>query len=166
MFYKIYKNKNSLNLFKLIPDKASSYATRNVDSIPLIKIKRNFFKKTFFPSAIIEWSKLDPTNQNAESFGIFKSNILKFIRPAPRRSFNCYNHKGIRIVARLRVGLSHLREHKFNQSFQNCINRLCSCGMDTESTSHFFLYYPLFDDKRITFLSTLNKTDCKLTETK
>ena len=121
MFYKIYKNKNSLNLFKLIPDKASSYATRNVDGIPLIKIKRNFFKKTFFPSAIIEWSKLDPTNQNAESFGIFKSNILKFIRPAPRRSFNCYNHKGIRIVARLRVGLSHLREHKFNQSFQNCI---------------------------------------------
>ena len=62
MFYKIYKNKNSLNLFKLIPDKASSYATRNVDGIPLIKIKRNFFKKTFFPSAIIKWSKLDPTN--------------------------------------------------------------------------------------------------------
>ena len=91
-------------------------------------------------------------------------NILKFIRSAPRRSLNCYNHKGIRIVARLRLGLSHLREHKFNQSFQNCVNHLCSCGMDTESTSHFFLYCPLFDDKRITFLSTLSKTDCKLTE--
>ena len=48
MFYKIYKNKNSLNLFKLIPDKASSYATRNVDGIPLIKLKRNFLKRLSF----------------------------------------------------------------------------------------------------------------------
>ena len=37
--------------------------------------------------------------------------------------------------------------------------------MDIESTSHFFLHCPLFDDKRITLLSTPNKTDCKLIET-
>ena len=36
----------------------SSYATRNVDCIPLIKIKHNFFKSNFFLSAIIEWNKL------------------------------------------------------------------------------------------------------------
>ena len=68
-------------------------------------------------------------------------------------------------MTRLRLGLSHLREHKFNHNFQNCINPLCSCGMDIESTSHFFLHCPLFDDKRITLLSTLNKIDCKLIET-
>ena len=28
--------------------------------IALIKIKHNFFKNTFFPSAIIEWNKLEP----------------------------------------------------------------------------------------------------------
>ena len=38
----------------------------NVDGNPLIKIKHNFFKNTFFPSAILEWNKLDPTIQNAE----------------------------------------------------------------------------------------------------
>ena len=92
MFYKIYKNKSPFNLFKIIPEKTSSYATRNVDGIPLVKIKRNFFKKTFFPFAIIEWNKLDPTIRNADSFGIFKSNILEF---------NCYNHKGIRLMTRL-----------------------------------------------------------------
>ena len=37
--------------------------------------------------------------------------------------------------------------------------------MDIESTSHFFLHCPLFDDKTITLLSTLNKIDCKLRET-
>ena len=77
-----------------------SYATGNVDCIPLIKIKHNFFKSTFFPSAIIEWNKLDPAIRNAESLGIFKSNILKFFRPTPRSFFNCYNHKGIRLMTR------------------------------------------------------------------
>ena len=79
MFYKIYKNKSPFYLFNLIPEKTSSYGTRNVDCVPLIKIKYNFFKNTFFPSVIIEWNKLDVTIRNADSFGIFKSNILKFI---------------------------------------------------------------------------------------
>ena len=37
--------------------------------------------------------------------------------------------------------------------------------MDIESTSHFFLHCSLLDGQRITLLSTLNKTDCKLIET-
>ena len=123
-------------------------------------------KSTFFPSATIEWNKLDPAIRNAESLGIFKSNILKLIRPTPRSFFNCYNHKGFRLMTRLRLGLSHPREHKFDHNFQNCIYALCSCGMDIESRSHFFLHCPLFDDKRITLLSTLNKINCKLKEGK
>ena len=54
MFYKIYKNKSPFYLFNLITEKTYSYATGNVGSIPLIKTKHNFFKNTFFPSAIIE----------------------------------------------------------------------------------------------------------------
>ena len=70
-------------------------------------------------------------------------------------------------MTRLRLGLSHRhrRDHKFNHNFQNCIDLLFSCGMDIKSTSHFFLHFPLVDDKRITLLSTLNKIDCKLIET-
>ena len=97
-------------------------------------------------------------------FWYFQSHVLKFIRPTPRNYFKCYNHKGIRLMTQLRLGLSHLREHKFNHNFQHCINPLCSCGMDIESTSHFFLHCPLFHYK-ILLLSTLSKTDCKLIET-
>ena len=142
-----------------------SYAMRNVDCIPLIKIKHNFFKNTLFPSAITEWNKLDLAIRNAESLGIFKSNFPKIFRPTPRSFFNCYNHKGIRLMTRLRLRLSRLREHKFNPNFQNCINPRCSCAMDIESTSHFFVHFPLFDDKTITLQSTLNNIDCKLIET-
>ena len=47
MFYKNYQNKSPFNQFKLIPEKASSYATRNVACIPLIAVKQNFFKNIF-----------------------------------------------------------------------------------------------------------------------
>ena len=68
-------------------------------------------------------------------------------------------------MARLRLGLSHLRKHKYNNNFQNYINPLCSCSMDIEPNSHFFIHCPLLDDKRITLLSTFSKIDCKLIET-
>ena len=63
-------------------------------------------------------------------------------------------------MTRLRLGLSL----KFSHNFQNCINLLCFCGMDIESTSHFFLYWTLFNEKRITLMSTLSNIDCKLIE--
>ena len=55
-------------------------------------------------------------------------------------------------MTRLRLGLSHLREHKFDHNFQNCFKPFCSCGMDIKLMSHFFLNCPLFDDKGITLL--------------
>ena len=164
MFYKILKNKTPQYLFKFIPEKSSYYSTRNNENIPLMKVKHNFFRNSFFPSTIIEWNNLDPNLRNAESFSVFKSNILKFIRPTPRSLFNCDNHKGIRLLTRLRLGLSHLREHKFRHNFQNCLNPLCSCGLEVESTSHFLLHCPLFSDNRRTLLSTLKNIGCKLLE--
>ena len=164
MFYKIYKNKSPQYLFKLIPEKTHAYATRNVDNIPCFKIRHNFFKNSFFPSTIIEWNNLDPTLRNSKSFVDFKNSILKFIRPSPSNVFNCNNYKYIRLITRLRIGMSHLCEHKFKQNFQDCLNPICSCGLDIESTSHFPLHCPTLNDERYTVLSTLNKIDCKLLE--
>ena len=44
MFYKIFKSKSPQNLFKLIPEKTSSYVTRNAENIPLFHIKHIFVK--------------------------------------------------------------------------------------------------------------------------
>ena len=65
---------------------------------------------------------------------------------------------------RLRLGMSHLHEHKFKHNFQDCLNPICSCGLDIESISHFLLHCPSFSDERYTLLNTLNKIDCKLLE--
>ena len=164
MFYKIYKTKSSQYRFKLISEKAHAYATRNVENIACFKIRHNFFKSSFFSSTIIEWNNLDPTLRNSKSFIDFKNSILKFIRPSPTNIFSCNNHKGIRLITRLRVGMSHLREHKFKHNFQDFLNPICSCGLDIKSTSHFLLHCPTFDDEQFTLLSTLNNIDCILLE--
>ena len=82
-------------------------------------------------------------------FGLFsRSAYLKFVRPSPSNLFDCNNYKGIRLITQLRVGMSHLREHKFKHNSQDCLNPICSCGLHIESTSHFLLHCPSFNDKR------------------
>ena len=124
-----------------------------------------FIRGTLKEKSIIEWNNLDPDPRNSENFGIFKNNILKFIRPKPNSFFNCCNLKGIRLITWLRPELSHIREHKFQNNFQNCLNPLCSCGSSIKSTSHFLFHCPIFHHKRHTLLSTLNNIDCKILET-
>ena len=120
------------------------------------------FSKNFFPSAIIEWNSLDPNLRNSNSISAFKGKILNFIRPSPNSVFDIRNPKGIKLIIRLRLGLSHLREHKFKYSFQDTINPLCNCGQDIESATHFFLHCPFFINERHTLPSTIRNLDSKL----
>ena len=54
LFFKFTKM-NLLSIFpNIVPLRHSSCTTRNAKNIPLFKIKHNFLKNSFFPSAIIE----------------------------------------------------------------------------------------------------------------
>ena len=116
----------------------STYNTRSINNIPLFKIKHNLFRNFFFLSAVIEWNKLELNIRNSESLNIFKKTLLNFIRPSGSTVFNHHNPIGVTLLTRLRLGLSHLREHKFKHSFQDSLNPICSCGNDIE-TSNLFL---------------------------
>ena len=82
-----------------------------------LKQDLTFLKISFFPSTIIEWNKLDYNIRSSSSFNIFKKNIQKFIGPSANSLFNCHNSKGIKFITRLRLGLSHLTEHKMKNLF-------------------------------------------------
>ena len=166
LFYKIFKENKPVYLFNLIPSKNSNYNTRNTDKITTFHTKHNFLKNSFFPSTVFEWNKLDPNLRSAASLSVFKKNLLKFIRPSPNSVFNCHNCKGIKYLTRLRLGLSYLREHKFKHSFQDTLNPCCSFGLNVETNTHFFLYFPLFTNQRRTLLSPVNDIDSSLTNTK
>ena len=109
----------------------------------LRKKKDTTFSKIFFPSAVIEWNKLDSRLPKAKSFINFKKTILNFIRPKANGVFNCNSSKGLKFVTRLPLWLGHLREHRFKQSFHDFINLLCSCSLDVELTIHDFLHCSL-----------------------
>ena len=118
------------------------YKTRNANNIPQFKVKHIFFQNLFFPSVVIEWNKLDQNIRNSENLNIFKKKLLKFIRRSGNSVFRCHNLKGIRLLTRLRLGLRHLREHKFKHGFLDSLNPICSCGQNIETSTHLFLYCP------------------------
>ena len=126
LFFKIYKNQCPKYLSDIIPQSNCQYRTRNAHNIPHINVKHQFFKNSYFPSTIIKWNKLDSNIRISETLNIFKSKILKFIRPIANSTFGCHNPVGVKVLTRLRLGLSHLREHKFKHDFQDTLNPLCS----------------------------------------
>ena len=60
--------------------------------------------------------------------------MLKFIRPTANSIFGCPNPIGVKLLTRIRLGLSHLREHKFKCSFHDTFNPLCSYGKKVKTT--------------------------------
>ena len=60
---------------------------------------------------IIKRNKLDVTVRNVKSFLIFKSLLLKIGRPIQNSIFKVHDPLGIKLLTRLRVGISHLNEH-------------------------------------------------------
>ena len=142
-------------LFNIIPVTVSRYNTRNTNNIPQFKVKHNFFRNSFFPSAVIEWNKLDLNIRNSESLNVFKNSLLKFIRPPGNSVFSCHNLRGVKLLTRLRLGLSHLREHKFKHGFQDSLNPIRSCGNDNETSAHCLLHCPHLSNERSTFLKTI-----------
>ena len=125
-FYKVYSPKY---LFNIIPVTVSRYNTRNTNNIPQFKVKYNFFRNSFFPSAVIQF-QIDLNIRNSESLNVFKNSLLKFIHLSGNSVFNCHNPRGVKLLTRLRLGLSHLQEHKFKHGFQDSLNPICSCGND------------------------------------
>ena len=159
-FLKIIKNESPKYLFDKIPTTRTTYRTRNnIDSIPRFNVKHTFFKNSFFPSTVIEWNNLDKSIRSSESFVLFKKSILQFIRPTQNRTFNCHNPTGIKLITRLRLGLSHLRDHKFKHNFLDCLNPICCCGKDIETTLHYLLHCPIFSDERLIFFNNIRSID-------
>ena len=102
-----------MNLFHL-----NIYSTRNSENVETYYCRIDQFKYSFFPYSIIEWNKLDINLCNAKSFLIFRNSLLKIGRPMQNSIYNIHDPVGIKYLTRLRLGLSHLNEHKFKHNFR------------------------------------------------
>ena len=98
--------------------------------------------------------------------------MINGITPSSNSVFNIHNPIGLKFITRLRFGLCHLNEHRFNHSFKNCLSPKCICSSENESTLHFFLHYhyyipirkTLFEEVKTTDANLLKLPDCKPTD--
>ena len=131
---------------------------RKVKSL-FLKTKTNFFKNFFVTAVILEWNKLDVNIRNWVSCNVFKRVILTLTRPEPNQVFNVDRSQGLKFLTRITLGLSHLADHKFMKIFQYCVNPVCSCCQEIETSTHFLLDCPNYHCARQTLFEKVKKID-------
>ena len=89
----------------------------------------------------------------------FKTALLRFIRPIPAQVYSVNDPVGLKFLTRLRLNLSHLREHKFKHKFQDTLSPLCSCSLESESVRHYLLHCLFYSVQRKTLLDSLLAID-------
>ena len=87
---------------------------------------------------------------------------LKSIRPLSNPIYNIHDPLGIRLLTKLRLGISHLNKHRFNHNFDNCINTLGTCTLEIESTTHFFLHCHFCRNIQKALLDDLNEININI----
>ena len=107
----------------------------------LLVCRTELFQNYFLPFTISEWNKLDPDVRNVETYSLFRKNLLAFIRLIENSISSIYDPLGIKLLHRLQLSFSHLREHKFRHNFADTVNPLCSCYLETESTEYCIIRY-------------------------
>ena len=141
-------------LINLIPKCEAAIRTRN-NNFPTYNCRTDCFKHFFFRSTSNDWSRLDVNIRNSESILLFKSTLLSFIRPNQSNVYNIFDPIGLKLLTHLRLGLSHLNKHKFRHNFQDCLNPLCSCSLETEDTTHYLLHCQHFSNHRYDLMNSV-----------
>ena len=59
----------------------------------------------------------------------------------------------------MRLGFSHLHEHKFRHCFRDILNPLCPFSIETETTAHYFLRCHFYNADRSALMDELNEID-------
>ena len=94
-----------------------------MSNISNIKTRSNFFKNTFFSSTISEWNKLDRDIRSCNSLNVFKLSFSKFVRPVANSVFDINIPYGLKLLTRLRFGLSQLRYRKFRHILRTILTQ-------------------------------------------
>ena len=156
-FYKLITTQKPLYLFHLIPPKLNSLRHPNTYSV--MRCRNNYFKNSFIPYVVREWNKLSTEIRNSTSFQQFRKSLLSFIKPTCSSLFSIHHPVGVKLLVRLRLGFSHLREHKFRHNFHDTLNPLCSCSLEPETTSHYLLHCHNFSSSCFALMNDLNLID-------
>ena len=100
-----------------------------MDNVTKYQCRTEAFKSSFFPWTITEWNRLDLQIWDL-FYTTFRKHFIAKFRLLSNSVFNIHNPIDIKLLTTLRLGLSHLNEHRFNHKFQNCRNPKCICSSE------------------------------------
>ena len=66
---------------------------------------------------------------------------------------------GEKLLTRLRLKFSHLKEHKFRHGFADTINPMCACGVDVQTMEHFLLRCHFYSTQRLELFDNLERAN-------
>ena len=153
LYYKIVNGLTPAYLFDHVPSEAPRTLRKYVPKAPIAKTKR--YANTFFPYCINHWETLDNAIKYSTSVQSFKNKVNERIRPEPSPCCK-QNRHGMKRLTQIRVDFSDLRDHRFNHKF-NCLSPICSCGNEDETTTHFLLCCPRYQNLRQVYLSKISR---------
>ena len=157
LFYKVVLTKLPAYIYDFIPPVRQSQ--RHPNTFNSFSCRTEYFKNSFFPCIIGEWNKLNPEIWRSGSHNIFWWSLLNFTWPSASKVYNINDMISIKLITRLRLCFSHLSDHKFKHNFQDTLNMFCSCSIEIESTSHYFLHCHFFGALWATLMKNLRNTD-------
>ena len=88
----------------------------------------------------------------------FKKHLNSFIRPKGKCFYGINDNSGIKL-SKIRVQFSDLRDHRCTHNF-NCKSPICLCGLEDETTVHYFLCCPHYQSQRNILLSEISEIIC------
>ena len=105
----------------------------------------SIFQVTFVKERILNLPFSLPPLRNgslirANSIHAFKQELLPLIHLLENFIFNIFGPEALKLLTRLCLGFSHLNENRFRHNFQECLNALCTCGLETRNSSHYLLH--------------------------
>ena len=129
-----------------------------------VKVNKNAIYtefEVFYQSLLKDISNI-PVNELRQIIMKLRNKCDKYTKSTKNTLFGSYNLKRIKYLTRLRVGLSHLDEHKLKNNFQDTLNPFCICGSDAENPCQFLLHCPNFLTERNTLLNKITNIESNI----
>ena len=101
--------------------KKNTCDTRSTHLVGACFCRTNSFKYSFFPYTIREWNKLDLQLRNEKYFRKFRNTLPKLSLPTPDIIYGIHHPLGLKLLIRLRLGLSQLNGYRFKHNFKTAL---------------------------------------------
>ena len=81
---------------------------------------------------------------------------MKRRKACSKKTSNINDSVGLKLLRRLQLGFSHLRENKFRQGLRDILNPLWGCSIEAETTTHYFLRCHFYNGNRSALMNDFN----------